>query len=145
MTKAIDTFTSDGNLILTTSNKYSPNTVKGSYISQTDEIIPIQIIELGEIYLEITSIPIGLKITIEYNILGTLPSDNQVEYDLIERIVRLEQAIESLYEINKAQKEAINNRLNITAFRAWTKLIEKKTGIKLVEGDTSTISKELYK
>ena len=46
---------------------------------------------------------------------------------------------------NEAQKEAINNRLSVTSFRAWTKLIEKKTGITLVDGNLNYLSKELNK
>lgn len=144
MTIAIESFISDGNTILKLSNKYSEGTVKGSYF--LDSILtPITITELGEDYIEIPEIVEGTKITIEYNIQGTLPTDNQTEYDLKERITRLEKGMEDMYEIIKAQKEAINNRLNITSFRAWTRLIEKKMGIKLVEGDLNHLGKELYK
>ena len=43
------------------------------------------------------------------------------------------------------QKEALNNRVNITAFRAWLRLVEKKTGIKLIDENLGIIDKELYK
>lgn len=144
MTISTESFISDGNTILKLSNKYSGGTVKGSYF--LDSILTnISIIELGEDYIEIAEVAEGVKITIEYNILGTLPEDNQTEFDLKERIVRLEKGMEDMYEIIKAQKEAINNRLNITSFKAWTKLIEKKMGINLIEGDLNHIAKELYK
>ena len=144
MTTAVESFISDGNSILKLSNKYSGDTVKGSYF--IDSVLTnLSITELGEDYIEINEVEEGLKITIEYNILGTLPKDNQTEFDLKERIVRLERGMEDMFEIIKAQKEAINNRLSVTSFKAWTKLIEKKMGIKLVEGDLNHIAKELHK
>lgn len=144
MTTAVESFISDGNSILKLTNKYSGGTVKGSYFLN-NILTNLIITELGEDYIEINEVEEGVKITIEYNILGTLPTDNQTEFDLKERIVRLERGMEDMYEIIKAQKEAINNRLSVTSFKAWTKLIEKKMGIKLVEGDLNHIAKELYK
>ena len=145
MTIAKESFLSDGNVILKLSNKYSPTTVSAKSVSETNVVKNITIIELGESYIEIPVLPKGYTIVVEYNIAGTLPSESKDEYDLKERIVRLEQGMEDMYEIIKAQKMAIDNRLNITAFRAWIKLVEKKMGIKLIEGNMNFISKELYK
>lgn len=145
MTIAKESFLSDGNVILKLSNKYSPTTVSAKSVSGTNVVENITIIELGESYIEIPVLPNGYTIVVEYNIAGTLPSESKDEYDLKERIVRLEQGMEDMYEIIKAQKMAIDNRLNITAFRAWIKLVEKKMGIKLIEGNMNFISKELYK
>ena len=145
MTIAKESFLSDGNVILKLSNKYSPTTVSAKSISETNVVENITIIELGESYIEIPVLPNGYTIVVKYNIAGTLPSESKDEYDLKERIVRLEQGMEDMYEIIKAQKMAIDNRLNITAFRAWIKLVEKKMGIKLIEGNMNFISKELYK
>lgn len=145
MTIAKESFLSDGNVILKLSNKYSPTTVSAKSVSKTNVVKNITIIELGESYIEIPVLPNGYTIVVEYNIAGTLPSESKDEYDLKERIVRLEQGMEDMYEIIKAQKMAIDNRLNITAFRAWIKLVEKKMGIKLIEGNMNFISKELYK
>lgn len=145
MTIAKESFLSDGNVILKLSNKYSPTTVSAKSVSKTNVVENITIIELGESYIEIPVLPNGYTIVVEYNIAGTLPSESKDEYDLKERIVRLEQGMEDMYEIIKAQKMAIDNRLNITAFRAWIKLVEKKMGIKLIEGNMNFISKELYK
>ena len=145
MTIAKESFLSDGNVILKLSNKYSPTTVSAKSVSETNVVENITIIELGESYIEIPVLPNGYTIVIEYNIAGTLPSESKDEYDLKERIVRLEQGMEDMYEIIKAQKMAIDNRLNITVFRAWIKLVEKKMGIKLIEGNMNFISKELYK
>lgn len=145
MTIAKESFLSDGNVILKLSNKYSPTTVSAKSVSETNVVEDITIIELGESYIEIPVLPNDYTIVVEYNIAGTLPSESKDEYDLKERIVRLEQGMEDMYEIIKAQKMAIDNRLNITAFRAWIKLVEKKMGIKLIEGNMNFISKELYK
>lgn len=145
MTIAKESFLSDGNVILKLSNKYSPTTVSAKSVSETNVVENITIIELGESYIEIPVLPNGYTIVVEYNIAGTLPSESKDEYDLKERIVRLEQGMEDMYEIIKAQKMAIDNRLNITTFRAWIKLVEKKMGIKLIEGNMNFISKELYK
>ena len=145
MTIAKESFLSDGNVILKLSNKYSPTTVSAKSVSKTNVVENITIIELGESYIEIPVLPNGYTIVVKYNIAGTLPSESKDEYDLKERIVRLEQGMEDMYEIIKAQKMAIDNRLNITAFRAWIKLVEKKMGIKLIEGNMNFISKELYK
>lgn len=145
MANALDKFISDGNTILKLNNKYSEKTVKGKTISTNNIEENITIVELGEDYIQIPELPLNYTILIDYNILGTLPTDNKIEYDLIERIVRLEKGMEDMYEIIKAQKEALNNRVNITAFKAWTNLIEKKTGIKLVEGNLNHINRELYK
>ena len=145
MTIAKESFLSDGNVILKLSNKYSPTTVSAKSVSDTNVVENITIIELGESYIEIPVLPNGYTIVVKYNIAGTLPSESKDEYDLKERIVRLEQGMEDMYEIIKAQKMAIDNRLNITAFRAWIKLVEKKMGIKLIEGNMNFISKELYK
>lgn len=145
MTIAKESFLSDGNVILKLSNKYSPTTVSAQSVSETNVVENITIIELGESYIEIPVLPNGYTIVVEYNIAGTLPSESKDEYDLKERIVRLEQGMEDMYEIIKAQRMAIDNRLNITAFRAWIKLVEKKMGIKLIEGNMNFISKELYK
>ena len=145
MTIAKESFLSDGNVILKLSNKYSPTTVSAKSVSEINVVENITIIELGESYIEIPVLPNGYTIVVEYNIAGTLPSESKDEYDLKERIVRLEQGMEDMYEIIKAQKMAIDNRLNITAFRAWIKLVEKKMGIKLIEGNMNFISKELYK
>ena len=143
MTIAKESFLSDGNVILKLSNKYSPTTVSAKSVSEKNVVENITIIELGESYIEIPVLPNGYTIVVKYNIAGTLPSESKDEYDLKERIVRLEQGMEDMYEIIKAQKMAIDNRLNITAFRAWIKLVEKKMGIKLIEGNINL--KELYK
>lgn len=147
MTINTDVFDSNGiNAVFQTSKKYSSDTVLAFSIDENGTN-PLSVVELGEDYIQITSTipPTGSKIKIEYDIIGTLPSDNQEEYDLKERIAKLEKALENLYLITKAHEKALENRVNITAFQAWIRLIEKKTGIKLIDKNLGYISSELYK
>ena len=146
MTIQIDKFLGDGaNLIYETSNKYSPNSVV-STITTNNITTSINIIELGETFVELTApISVGSTLTLTYNIAGTLPTDNIEEIDIKQRLVKLEKAVSDMYIVIQAQKEALNNRVNITAFRAWLRLVEKKTGIKLIDENLGIIDKELYK
>ena len=146
MTIQIDRFLGDGkNLIYETSHKYSPNSVV-STITTNNITTSINIIELGETFVELTApISVGSTLTLTYNIAGTLPTDNIEEIDIKQRLVKLEKAVSDMYIVIQAQKEALNNRVNITAFRAWLRLVEKKTGIKLIDENLGIIDKELYK
>lgn len=144
MTANTDLFVSDGtNTIFKTSKKYSPGTI---IVTIVGEVLPLEIVELSNEYVQINSVPTnGLQIKLDYEILGTLPTDNTEEYDIKERLVQLEKAVESMYVIIKAQEAALNNRVNITTFQAWLKLVEKKVGIKLIDSNLGYISSELYK
>lgn len=146
MTIQIDKFLGDGkNLIYETSHKYSPNSIV-STITTNNITTSINIIELGETFVELTApISVGSTLTLTYNIAGTLPTDNIEEIDIKQRLVKLEKAVSDMYVVIQAQKEALNNRVNITAFRAWLRLVEKKTGIKLIDENLGIIDKELYK
>lgn len=147
MTINTDIFTGDGvNTIFQTSKKYSPNTITAQAISE-GIVTDLAIIQLSDTYIQIdgNAPEAGFTIKIEYEILGTLPTDAAEEYDIKERLVRLERAIEDMYTIIKAQEKALNNRVNITAFQAWLKLVEKKTGIKLIDSNLGYISSELFK
>ena len=146
MTIKTESKLADGiSVVYETSSKYSPNTVTANSISPTNDETQLTVIELGENYLQLPEITAGYTVVISYNILGTLPEDNQIEFDIVARLNTLEKAVKDLYKIQEAQKEALNNRVNITAFRAWTRLIEKKTGIKLIDQNLGEISSELYK
>ena len=146
MTIKTDSFVSDGtSVIYQTRMKYSLNTVTAKSISPTNDETILAVVELGENYIQLTQVPVSYRIEISYNILGTLPEDNQTEFDILERLRTLEKAVKDLYKIQEAQRETLNNRVNITAFRAWTKLIEKRVGIKLIDNDLGEISSELYK
>lgn len=69
-------------------------------------------------------------IKIEYN---TIETSEDSREDLLKRIVKLEEAVKNLNSINQALEAAINNRVNTTAFKAWLRLVEKKTGITLID------------
>ena len=146
MTIQIDKFLGDGeNLIYETSHKYSPNSIV-STITTNSITTSIDIIELGETFIELVSpVSIGSTLTLTYNRAGTLPTDNIEEIDIKQRLVKLEKTVSDMYIVIQAQKEALNNRVNITAFRAWLRLVEKKTGIKLIDENLGIIDKELYK
>ena len=77
MTIQIDKFLGDGkNLIYETSHKYSPNSIV-STITTNNITTSINIIELGETFVELTApISVGSTLTLTYNIAGTLPTDN---------------------------------------------------------------------
>ena len=147
MTNYNDIFTSDGiNTIYKTSKAYSEGSVLVKYTTSSG-FEPTPCLELGEDYVQLIGIvpPEGSSVHVEYNIRGSMPLDNQQEFDIKERLVKLEKAVEGLHTIIKAQEKALENRVNITAFRAWTKLIEKKTGIKLIDRDLGIITTELSK
>lgn len=146
MTIKVEQRVSDGtSVIYQTSMKYSPNTVTAKSINLSNDETQLPVTELGEDYIQLPQVPTNYKIEISYNILGTLPEDNQIEFDILERLHLLEKAVKDLYKIQEVQKEALNNRVNITAFRAWIRLVEKKTGVKLVDQNLGEISSELYK
>ena len=144
MAISTETYRSDGNTILKLDNKYSTGTVTGKYI-ENSETITINITELGEEYIEISAVPLGVDFKIEYTILGTLTLNSQEEFDLKERIKRLEKGFEDMYVIIQAQQKALDNRLSVSSFKAWTGLIEKKLGIKLVDGNLNYLDREIFK
>lgn len=147
MTINTDTFTSDGiNTIFQTSKKYSRNTITAQSIF-SGVVTDLTVIQLSDTYIQIEGVvpEVGSTIKLEYEVLGTLPTDPTEEYNIKERLVRLEKAVEDMYTIIKAQEKALNNRVNITAFQAWLKLVEKKTGIKLIDSNLGYISSELFK
>lgn len=148
MATMIDSFAGDGvNTIFRTSKRYSTGSLILTITEDaTSTVTSTTFIELGEQYLQTPSpIQIGYTLKITYTIFGSLGSDSQEEYDMLKRIKDLEGAVESLYVLNKANLEALNKRVNITAFQAWLKLVEKKTGIKLIDENLGIIDKELYK
>lgn len=147
MTTETDSFISDGiNTIFKTSKKYSPNTLSAKMFDPDNNDTIVLLTELGEDFIQTNiTVPETYKLVVTYTVIGTLPNDNKIEYDILKRLNLLENAVKDLYKIQEAQREALNNRVNITAFRAWIKLVEKKTGINLVNGNLGEISTELYK
>lgn len=140
-----DYFDGDGvNTVFKTSLNYATNTVTAFLVGDTS-ITPVTIQTLGEGYIVLDMPPmIGERLKVQYTIEGTLPTDNKEEYDIKKRIVELEKAVKALHETNIALTQALNNRINISSFQAWTRLIEKKLGITLIDKNLGYISQELY-
>ena len=146
MAKQTEEFLVDiGNVVYTTKFNYISKTVFAYYIDSNQNKINLIVEESGENYVVILDTQNQTKIYITYDYKSVDSGvDKRVEYELRERIVQLEEAVESLLKIVQAQKKAIDNRVNITSFQAWTNLIEKKIGEKLIEGNLKHISFELF-
>ena len=142
-----DYFKGDGtNTVFLTEKEYEGGTVivegkiKGgkSFVKRESQ-------ELGNKYVMVLSVPEkDEELRITYTIEGTFNPESTTEYNLIKRVKELEGAVKDLHVSNIALKEALNNRINITTFQAWTRLIEKKTGITLIDNNFGHISQELY-
>lgn len=145
MSQIKDIFEGDGaNTIFKTSEKYAEGSLEVVKITSGGEI-PVSYTEIGDNYIQLNeTILSGVKIILAYEQFGTFPSDNEEEYDLKQRIVKLEKAVTDLYYLNKALEKALENRVNITAFQAWLRLVEKKLGIKLIDKGLGNISQALY-
>lgn len=145
MNTLLDIFNGDGiNTVFKTSERYDANSLEGFKIDANNNSTPITLISLGLDYIQVegTIIEVGEKLKVTYNAYGSTTINNQSE--LVGRIVQLEKAVEGLYELNKALKEGLNNRVNVTTFQAWLRLVEKKLGIDIVDKG-SNINQELYK
>lgn len=145
MTIREDYFNGDGvNTVFKTSLNYATNTVVATIVGESS-ITPIAVQTLGEGYI-VLDIPLMIneRLKVQYTIEGTLPEDNKEEYDIKKRIVELEKAVKALHDTNVALAQAINNRINITSFQAWTRLMEKKLGVTLIDKNLGYISQELY-
>lgn len=145
MSEIKERFTSDGiNTIYKSNEKYSAGTMKVSVITDQGEL-SVSFTELGEGYIQLNSVePLGKIIILTYELFGTLPEDNQEEYNIKERIKTLEKAVENLYTLNKQLEKALEQRVNITSFQAWLRLVEKKLGIKLIDKTLGNINQSLY-
>ena len=101
--------------------------------------------ELGDGYVMLSEAPQkGADIKITYTIEGTTTPSIAEEFDVKKRLVQLEEAVKVLHQSNIALKEALNNRINVSTFQAWTRLIEKKMGVTLIDDNLGHISQELY-
>lgn len=134
-------FKGDGqNTIFQTTRAYATGTVE-VWIESTK----VDIQELGDGYVMLTEAPQkGSNIKISYTIEGTKTPAATEEFDLKRRLVQLEEAVKVLHQSNIALKEALNNRINVSTFQAWTRLIEKKMGVTLIDDNLGHISQELY-
>lgn len=146
MTTRRDILKGDGtNTVFQTSKSYATNTVKVWLIRDNSSTPLTEFQELGGGFIMLNAaIALNEEIKVEYTLEGTLPTDSREEFDIKKRLVQLEQAVKLLHESNIALREAIDNRINVSTFQAWTCLIEKKTGITLVDNNLGYISQELY-
>jgi len=136
-------FKGDGqNTVYQTSKLYDTGTV-----SAWIEDIVTGVQELGDGYVMLDKTPKkGEEVKISYTIEGTVKTVTTTpeEYDVKKRLVQLEEAVKALHQSNIALKEALNNRINVSTFQAWTRLIEKKMGITLIDDNLGHIGQELY-
>lgn len=138
-------FNGDGiNTVFKTKEKFETGSLKGYRVLDDGTLSEILVTSLGLNYVQVenTIIELGEKIKLTYNKYGESPQEG--DNNLIMRIVKLEKAIEQLYEMNKILKQGLDNRVNVTTFQAWLRAVEKKLGIDIVEKN-STINQELYK
>lgn len=137
-----DKFISNGeDLVFNTSKEYIANSTS-AYTYEKGVYIPLEVEEMGGTFVLLKStVTKGNDIFIEYTPKGNL---NTEAMSIERRLLQLEEALTEIVKTNLLLKEAINNRLSINSFRAWTKLIEKKTGINLVDSPLGFVDSELY-
>ena len=135
-------FKGDGqNTIFQTTKTYDTGTV--NVWVESIKVTDTQ--ELGAGYVMLSEAPqTGADIKITYTIEGTKTPSIAEEFDVKKRLVQLEEAVKVLHQSNIALKEALNNRINVSTFQAWTRLIEKKMGVTLIDDNLGHISQELY-
>lgn len=139
-------FKGDGsNTIFQTVKKYVIDTIKVWRVLEEGlvETTDFQVLGDGYIMLNFTLL-LNEEVKVSYTIEGTSVEDVKEDFDIRKRIVQLEQAVEALHLSNVALKEALNNRINVSTFQAWTRLIEKKTGITMIDKNLGYISQELF-
>ncbi len=141
MTIKEEYYKGDGqNTIFQTTKPYNSGTVEALVDS-----VKAEVQELGDGYIMFNDAPKkGSEIKITYTVEGTQSPSIVEEFDMRKRIVQLEEAVKVLHQSNVMLKEALNNRINVSTFQAWTRLIEKKMGISLIDNNLGHISQELY-
>lgn len=126
----------DNNFVFKTEYPYKKDTVRASLISGER----VEVNELGESYINIDSNYNNQTIKITYDLVVETNIDQ-----LQARVNKLERQVENLTTVAEAYKEALENRVSITTFQTWLKLVEKKTGITLVDNNLGYVVTELYK
>lgn len=102
---------------------------------------PITYQYLEDRYIQIAPAqPVGTLLKFTY----TSNETNTTE-KLLAAVRRLEKDVKFLKEENLDLKEAINNRVNVTAMQAWIRLIEEKLEISLVDGKLGDHGMNTYK
>lgn len=146
MTNKVEIFISDGESVVFQLEKNAQDskyTVKSKFNNEYKDI-PFE--ELGDRYIALREAePKGAEIIVTYAVEGEIIDNESVEFSLIKRVKTLESIVEELYKSNTLLREAVNNRVSVSTFQAWTRLIEKKTGITLIESPLGYINQELYK
>lgn len=132
--KQVEYFKGDGeNTVFSTKLSFLDNNLQVEKLHNTNgEVVRIlnytKLSENTILLEEVVSNDYTIKI--EYN---TIETSEDSREDLLKRIVKLEEAVKNLNSINQALEAAVNNRVNTTAFKAWLRLVEKKTGITLID------------
>lgn len=132
--KQVEYFKGDGeNTVFSTKLSFLDNNMQVEKLHNTNgEVVRIlnytKLSENTILLEEVVSNDYTIKI--EYN---TIETSEDSREDLLKRIVKLEEAVKNLNSINQALEAAVNNRVNTTAFKAWLRLVEKKTGITLID------------
>lgn len=142
-----DTFKFDGeNTVFKCSNKFIEGSLKIVLIKNDSitDILNYELLGDGYILVFEDTLQKGDIVEISYDISTTTPLRINPNTALIQRVVQLEKSVALLHETNQALVAALNNRISVSTFQAWTKLIEKKTGINLIDDKLGYISQELY-
>lgn len=134
-----ETFTiKDNNYVIKTEYEYIPNSVRASL--STGQRVIAQ--ELGEQYISIDPSVGEQEVTIFYN----TPVMEINESGLLrQKINELEKQVNTLTKKLDLHERALDNRVSVTTFQTWLKLVEKKAGIKLIDNTMGIVTTELYK
>ena len=147
MSNTYDTDNSaDGSItIFETSKNYISGTIVVYDVTSGSPVLVTNTVrEIGGTYLEVTPAPdTGTILRITYEVYEVVPDNQEAAFTLIQRVKDLEIAVENLYKLNKVLEESISNRVNITSFQAWLRLVEKKLGIKIIDQGLGVISNQL--
>lgn len=134
-----ETFTiKDNNYVIKTEYEYTPNSVRASL--STGQRVIAQ--ELGEQYISIDPSVGEQEVTIFYD----TPVMEINESGLLrQKINELEKQVNTLTKKLDLHERALDNRVSVTTFQTWLKLVEKKAGIKLIDNTMGIVTTELYK
>lgn len=129
----------NNNYTFETQYDYISNSVRAAL--STGERVTIT--ELGEKYITIDPDVKDSLVIITYNI---ETNEDTINTDLLrKRVIDLEKQVQALNDKLNTHEEALNNRVSITTFQTWLKLVEKKAGIKLIDNNLGIVTTELTK
>lgn len=102
---------------------------------------PLSFTYLEDRYVQVAPAqPVGTMLKFTYTSI-----ENNTTEKLLAAVRRLEKDVEFLKKENTDLKEAVNNRVNVTAMQAWFKLIEEKLEISLIDGKLGSHGMNTYK